>query len=207
MKLSKKLPDILLESFFIVIALLGALALDEWREDKEKMELADSAKHAIIEEIKDNKKQLDSKLPVHQDMLKLLNEKLEYFKKTGNTDANFDFSFSMAIITSAAWDTARMTQSAQFMTFDEVRNFSKVYKFQELYVEHQQKLIEMIMQIGDLEDDEFPHFTKGFVHRLELLIEINEMLSETYGKLDEAELSKKVTGDIEKVEHQDNNDS
>ena len=181
-KLSKRLPDILLESLFVVAALLGALALDEWREDKERQELAKRAQIAILQEMKDNKKQLDEQRPKHQAMLKELSEKLAIYEKQEEKDADFDFNYSMVLLTSAAWDTARMTQSAQFMSFEDVRDYSKIYSFQELFVENQQKLIEMIMQIGDLEDDEFGKFTKGFIHRLTLLIEVNESLSGIYEK-------------------------
>ena len=181
-KLSKRLPDILLESLFVVAALLGALALDEWREDKERQELAKRAQIAILQEMKDNKKQLDEQRPKHQAMLKDLSEKLALYEKQKEKDADFDFNYSMVLLTSAAWDTARMTQSAQFMSFEDVRDYSKIYSFQELFVENQQKLIEMIMQIGDLEDEEFGKFTKGFIHRLTLLIEVNESLSGIYEK-------------------------
>lgn len=182
LKLSKKLPDILLESLFIVLALLGALALEEWREDKERQGFADRAQKAILEELKSNKNQLDDKRKVHTEMLELLTKNLKTYEENGNKNADFDFSYSMALLTSAAWDTARMTQSAQLMKFEDVRDYSKIYKFQELFVENQQKLIEMIMDIGDLEDDQYGKFTKGFIHRLTLLVEVNEMLSEIYGK-------------------------
>ena len=181
-KLSKRLPDILLESLFVVAALLGALALDEWREDKEKQELAKRAQIAILQEMKDNKNQLDKQRPKHEAMLKDLSEKLAAYEKQEEKNADFDFNYSMVLLTSAAWDTARMTQSAQFMPFEDVRDYSKIYSFQELFVENQQKLIEMIMQIGDLEDEEFGRFTKGFIHRLTLLIEVNESLSGIYEK-------------------------
>ncbi len=181
-KLSKRLPDILLESLFVVAALLGALALDEWREDKEKQELAKRAQIAILQEMKDNKNQLDKQRPKHEAMLKDLSEKLAAYEKQEEKNADFDFNYSMVLLTSAAWDTARMTQSAQFMPFEDVRDYSKIYSFQELFVENQQKLIEMIMQIGDLEDEEFGRFTKGFIHRLTLLIEVSESLSGIYEK-------------------------
>jgi len=179
-QLSKRLPDILLESLFIVLALLGALALDEWREDNERQELADRAQAAIVQELLDNKKQLDEKHTIHSKMLKALTEKLDIYQKDGNKNPNFDFNYTMAFLSSAAWDTARMTQSAQFMPFEDISQYSKIYRFQKLYIDNQQKLIEMIMDIGDLEDNEFGKFTKGFIHRFALLIEINEKLSKAY---------------------------
>lgn len=181
-KLSKRIPDILLESLFIVAALLGALALDEWREDKQRQELAERAKAAILLEMRDNKKQLDEKLPEHKKMLETLAIKLKQYEKDKSKSPDFDFNYSMALLSSAAWDTARMTQSAQFISFDDVRDFSKIYQFQKLYSENQQKLIEKIMEIGGLEDAQFIKFTKGFIHRLKILIEINETLSDSFAK-------------------------
>ncbi|MCW9015746.1 MAG: hypothetical protein OQJ89_02145 [Kangiellaceae bacterium] len=125
-------------------------------------------------------KQLEKKLPIHQTMLETLSTNLEKYENSSDKGPGLDFNYSMALLTSAAWDSARMTQSVQFMSFDEVSEFSKIYRFQSVYVENQQKLIEKIMKIGDIEDDNFGRFTKGFIHRLRLLIEINQMLSGAY---------------------------
>ena len=72
-KFSDRIPDILLESFFIVIALLLALALDQWREEQKGLELAKSAKAAIYAELKDNKKKLEEKRTAHESILQTIN--------------------------------------------------------------------------------------------------------------------------------------
>jgi hypothetical protein len=165
-----------------VFALLGALALEEWREDSERMELANRAKLAIEQELLANKKQLEDKLIKHNDMLKSLTKQLNDYRAKGNQDAQFDFNYPMATLTSSAWDTARMTQSAQFMQFEDVREFSMVYNFQSLYEDNQKKLIEMVMSIGNIRDEEFEPFTNSFIHRLTILIDVNNLLREAYTK-------------------------
>lgn len=180
--LKKRLPDILLESLFIVLALLGALAIDEWRETRKKKDQAQSARKAIEDEIIENLDQIESKLTMHKRLLDDLKEKLAAHKKNPDAPANFDFNFPMALISSAAWDSAKMTQAIQLLPLEDVSLLSKIYQFQDVYSKNQDKIIEKVMTIGELKDEEFPLFARAFYHRLEILIAINGDLQTAYRK-------------------------
>ncbi len=179
--LRKKLPDILLESLFILVALLGALALDEWREDKQKHEQGVRAKVAIVEELSQNRKQLESRLDKNKAVLEQLEQEIKKTEASGSeTKPSLNFNYQMALLSDAAWDSAKMTQSAQFMSLEDVSLYAQVYRFQSVFLNNQNKLIDKVMEIGELKDGEFLRFLKGYTFRLNLLIEINEKLIKAY---------------------------
>ncbi len=180
--LRQRLPDIALESLFIVFALLGALAIDEWRDEQNRSQLAFSAELAIIDELKNNRHQLQENLTKHQEMLRTLERKISKFQADKSEAPNFDFNFSMALLTSAAWDSARMTNAVQNMPLERVNQYSTVYSYQELSITTQNNLIDKLFTIGDLEDSEFVGFTSGFNHRLSILIEVNQELMGLYAR-------------------------
>lgn len=169
-----RVPDILLESFFIVAALLLAFALDEWREEKEKQEIADKAKTAIYSELSDNLDKLQRNLPVHEERLGDLKNIIQAMENTPEEDSELGFEYSMVLISSAAWESAKMTQVVQNFTFEEITDFSQLYQMQDLYTDNQDKIIDKVMEMGDLDEDELLGIMKRLSHRLEILIDINK---------------------------------
>jgi len=176
-KFAERVPDILLESFFIVIALLLALALDQWRDEQKGQELAKNAKSAIYAELTDNKKKLDDKIIAHEKILEAINS---YIKKVDEKESNaneLEFEYTMVLISSSAWNSAKMTQVVQSFSFKEITSFSQMYQMQDLYLSNQDKIIDKVMEMGELKEGELHGFAKGLAHRLAILIEINKSFS------------------------------
>jgi hypothetical protein len=170
----ERVPDILLESFFIVCALLLALALDQWRDEQKELELASKAKLAIYTELADNKKKLEEKRTEHQKILETIQAfiKSESLKK--QPEGGLQFEYSMVLISNSAWNSAKMTQVVQSFDFGEITNFSQIYQMQDLYLSNQNKIIEKVMGMGELTEHELLGFSKGLEHRLRILIDINK---------------------------------
>ncbi|WP_286262051.1 hypothetical protein [Thalassotalea atypica] len=176
-KFAERVPDILLESFFIVVALLLALALDQWRDEQKGLELAKNAKSAIYAELTDNKQKLDDKIIAHEKILEAINS---YIKKVDEKESNaneLEFEYTMVLISSSAWNSAKMTQVVQSFSFKEITSFSQMYQMQDLYLSNQDKIIDKVMEMGELKEDELHGFAKGLSHRLAILIEINKSFS------------------------------
>ena len=176
-KFKERIPDILLESFFIVAALLLALALDEWRDDQEKIEMANKARDAIYAELADNLNKLNKKIPQHNALLETSKNYVEQQERSPSSEVDFSFEYSMALLSSAAWESAKMTQVVQSFSFNEITSFSQVYQMQSLYLENQSEIIDEVMDMGELADNQILGFAKGLSHRLEILIDINQDLS------------------------------
>ncbi|WP_448568274.1 hypothetical protein [Thalassotalea ganghwensis] len=176
--LKERLPDILLESLFIVVALLLALGLDQWRDDQKAQQVAENARKAIYTELKDNQKKLNDKLSVHQEILAHLThyieEKEQALAKNDLDDVEISFEYQMVLISSAAWDSAKVTQVVQNFAFSEITNFSQIYQMQRLFLSNQTQIIEKVMAMGELQPEQLLGFAKGLAHRLTILIELNQ---------------------------------
>jgi hypothetical protein len=173
-KFTERIPDILLESFFIVVALLLALALDQWRDEQKGLELAKSAKAAIYAELSDNKKKLEDKRIAHKEILKSINLYIKQVDAIESEAKELEFEYTMVLISDSAWNSAKMTQVVQSFNFKEITNFSQVYQMQALYLSNQDKIIDKVMQMGELKEEDILGFAKGLAHRLTILIDINE---------------------------------
>ena len=57
-RLRERLPEILLEAFSVLVAVLLAFAVEEWRDDRELAQRADEARVAIVAEIARNEREL-----------------------------------------------------------------------------------------------------------------------------------------------------
>lgn len=179
--LKERLPDILLESLFIVIALLLALGVDQWRDDHKAKEVADNARKAIYKELNDNQKKLSDKLIVHKDILHKLDTFIEQKElalanpdASDHKDVELSFEYAMVLISSAAWDSAKVTQVVQNFAFSEITSFSQIYQMQTLYLSNQTQIIEKVMAMGELQPEQLLGFAKGLAHRLTILIELNQ---------------------------------
>ncbi len=57
--LRRKLPELLVEGFSVALAVLLALAVDEWRENRSNLELAQRAEASIMAEVGSNRSRLE----------------------------------------------------------------------------------------------------------------------------------------------------
>ena len=76
-ELRKKIPvgKILLEFFSIIIAVLMAFLVNEWRQNRADAILADTALHNILEELQQNNQFLEKNNPFHEKLFNSLTEK------------------------------------------------------------------------------------------------------------------------------------
>ena len=133
----KKIPfrAILIEVISVVLAVLVALAVDDWREARANAKLAQETLTMIKTDLESNVTSLEDELKTHQTILKELLETLEKVKKTGsmeNITFNLNISFN-PVVNQAAWQTAIFTQAFRYMKPRTVQNISAIYEMKELY--------------------------------------------------------------------------
>jgi len=133
-RLREKLPEILLEAGSVVVAVLLAFAVDEWRDARAKRELAERAKRGILSEIQANRDELSHTLAANASHLKDLEATLAALDADpGARHAQVQLGFNVAELSDAAWETTRTTQAAQLMPFEWVVEIARVYETQAIY--------------------------------------------------------------------------
>jgi hypothetical protein len=133
-RLREKLPEILLEAASVVVAVLLAFGVDEWRDARAKRELADRAQRSVLAEIRANREELRGVFAVNAKQLESMQRTLDFFDAHPDAkDASVTLGFHAAQLSVAAWDAARTTQAAQLLPFEWVVDVARVYETQELY--------------------------------------------------------------------------
>jgi len=128
------LPQVMFESALIVVSILVALGLDEWREKREDAELVNNSLSTFLIEIRQNRIRVEDAAPFNQGLRQVLGS--HYLKddiKTVDEFVTMVESYSPAALQSTAWDTALATGSLAKMEYMVVTALSLTYGLQERY--------------------------------------------------------------------------
>ena len=123
---------LLFEFISVSFAVLLALFVNQWREDRSNSDLADQAIHNIKEEFIENKGLMIELIPNHKLLLTELNN---YTIIEGNEAAikKSIESLDITLINSSAWEMAKVTNVVFYINYDDVNNLAKVYNLQSYY--------------------------------------------------------------------------
>lgn len=128
------LPQVLIESALIVISILVALGLDEWRQKREDAETAQQALSNFISEVQQNQARVDDSAPFNKGLLDVLKRRYE----GSGIDTVEEFvimveSYTPLVLQSTAWETALATGSLAKMEYNLVSALSLTYSLQNRY--------------------------------------------------------------------------
>jgi hypothetical protein len=180
-RLVGRLPELLLEAASVMFAVLVALAVDEWRDDRANMELAARARESILAEVETNRAELLDGRADNEAMLGTLEEGLRQLKEGREGRISIDFSF--ALLSTAAWQTAQVTQATHFMEFDWVTRVARLYDMQDVYDGSQTAILERISGFGNISDENAEEHLRGLTGRLLILLEFQDSLLEGYAEI------------------------
>src|SRR5689334_1760879 len=126
-----------LETFFVVLGVLLALALDEWRQGRRDQEVVVLALRNIRNEIQANRPEVQRALDLHRELLGRLKEAPE-----------ISVPLQPAMIRNNAWQAAQSSQAAARMDFSSVAALSKMEELQEDYQSLLAGVMPNIYQVG-----------------------------------------------------------
>ena len=168
---------IVLESLSIVVAVLLALGMDEWRENYEHSQQSEAAIRKVANE-------LDSNL----DLLKLLHENnvatIEAMANVQEQKEQRSF-VPGSQLSGTAWETLSATGVANYVDFETILELSGTYSLQNVYKETGSQLTQAAMNVAayatvlgkDVDDGDFQ---KQFMSWFELMVTIEEVLLDSY---------------------------
>lgn len=132
------LPRVLFESFLIVISILFALALDEWREDRQIDEQVNRSIASFERELRQNQARIEAVQPYHEGLRRMLESRIG----GEGLDSPVEFrnildALQPAVLLSSAWQTAVATGVLSRMDYEMVAALSLTYstqnRFDEVY--------------------------------------------------------------------------
>ena len=172
-----KLPEILTEFLSVVFAVLLALGVDEWRQDRENAKLAARARESILVEIRTNRDRLRGNLESNRKGLAAIapDEELGPGSKV-----KLELGMVWVGLSSAAWQSAQTTQAARFFDYTWLMNMAGVYENQALYTNSQADLFQHIGgAIGEPDKRVSARAVRG---RMYMLLQVAENLINHYSQ-------------------------
>ena len=130
------LPRVIFESALITVSILLALALDEWREDRQDLQTVEQALSNFLSEIEQNKARVDDAAPFNLGLRNVLDQRYQ----EGNIGSIDEFisileSYTPVVLQSTAWETALATGSVTKMDYSLVSALSLTYGLHSRYQE------------------------------------------------------------------------
>ena len=175
----RKLPELVLEAAMIFFAVMLALAAEEWREQKDRIELADRALRSVIEEVRSNLDELETTGVRNTERLESASAILAELE-AGRDQGDADVGLEVALLSSAAWQSAQMSQAVQYLDFDVMRDLSEVYEIQDLFDRVQAGAVDnMTEMMRTAEQDPVAAVRQGVIS-LSVLTDLHGSLMEVY---------------------------
>jgi len=175
----RKLPELVLEAAMIFFAVMLALAAEEWREQKDRIELADRALRSVIEEVRSNLDELETTGVRNTERLESASAILAELE-AGRDQGDADVGLEVALLSSAAWQSAQMSQAVQYLDFDVMRDLSEVYEIQDLFDRVQAGAVDnMTEMMRTAEQDPVAAVRQGVIS-LSVLSDLHGSLMEVY---------------------------
>jgi hypothetical protein len=191
------LPQVIFESALIVVSILVALGLDEWREDRQDDEVVRHALSNFFIEIQQNRTSVDDATPFNEGLKNVLAGRYE-----GNDIGSVDEFVTMvesyvpAGLQSTAWETALATGALAKMDYTLVSALSLTYGLQNRYIEANRTGADELTSPQNVADGKLKLAVYNSIRYLENMtrmeVELREYYTLTLGLLSE-ELGEEVT--------------
>jgi hypothetical protein len=180
--LRRRVPDLAIEALFIFVAVLLALAADEWRESRDRADLADRALRGILLEIRNNRTELGE--PGIQNLAEFerVTRELSALDE-GENPESLAIDFQVALISSAAWEAARMSQAVHYIGLERTTRLAELYEMQELFERAQSALVDQIIEIGRAAREDPRGAAKDAAGRLGVVVRFHEALVAAYDEV------------------------
>jgi hypothetical protein len=130
------LPRVLFESLLIIVSILVALGLDQWRDNRQNAENIEKALSNFLSEMQQNKAGIDDVAPFNQGLQHVLSRRQEVSAIDSVTQfLSMIDSYNPVVLRSTAWETAVATGALAKMDYNLVSVLSLTYSLQSRYQE------------------------------------------------------------------------
>jgi len=188
--------DIVLHLAIITIGLFIALTLESLLEHIHHVHLVNEARANLASEIADNRKELSDQLETldkSQQSLKNDLTTLVQLEKNPKAHGTLTYQFSGMTLEDTSWNTAQITGAVSYMTYPEVKQYAEIYSLQKQFIVTQQKSLDNIDLIGELNAFDTRTPTKEDLQRIDhqlrsvysdnvLLLALAKRLKELYSQ-------------------------
>jgi len=123
---------LIFEFISVSFAVMSALLVNQWKEGYDNRKLAERAICNIKQELHENKDVLANLIQYHKSVLSQLDSIIAN-NENNCSSADSIISINVTLISSSAWEMAKITNAIFYIDFDNANKLAKVYKLQAYY--------------------------------------------------------------------------
>jgi hypothetical protein len=176
-RLWEKLPEIFIEAASVVVALLLALALNDWHENRETLARADAARAAILAELRENRQEIKTAQPRLKSIVDSLNAALAEDAPPAH---ELRVDLGLSLLSAAAWHAALATRASQTIDFAWMTRVAKVYEVQDNYLHVQATALDALSAIPADKNVSGKQVAQSLVSRFTTLAQLADGLERSY---------------------------
>ena len=134
-RMNESVSKIIWEIFAIVLAVLLALALDNYNENRKEKKLAEYALQSILTEVENNLASIKENYQKNQERLEQLILTRDTLIKMGKEalDGGISLYYEQTILSNGAWEMAKLTGTTQQLSPDLLQDLSQIHSLQQMY--------------------------------------------------------------------------
>ena len=140
--------DYVFQFITVTAGVLIALMIDGLVDWKSTRDLVADARAAIRREVADNLKEMEGRPKAIQKANDDIDNAIKFAKDlvaTGKTDINeLNVRFDLATLNESSWRSAERTGALAHMPYDEVKQYSELYAFQDLFTTQQRQAVDLV---------------------------------------------------------------
>ncbi len=177
------LPRVLFESLLIILSILAALGLDEWRDNRKDAENIEKALTNFLSEIQQNKAAIDDASPFNRGLLDVISKRQEV-SAINSATLLIDMieSYNSVVLRSTAWETALATGSLGKLDYNLVSALSLTYGLQNRYQELNRTGIAELTSPQNLSEDKLNFAVYNSIRYLNEITQMETELSIVYSE-------------------------
>ena len=204
-RITERLPEIVIEALFMLVAVVLAFAVEGWREERELDGLAAEARGAILQEVTSNREELIESNQGTTDAIAELEAWLEQAGQGAQTMSPIRESqraassenaqptpalpdpavnLKLALLSSAAWGTAQSTEASRRMDYSWMLQISQTYELQSIYQDAQSAMVEALVTYRTSTDESTRRATaRALLGRIRALKSLGQSLEDDYADI------------------------
>lgn len=190
--ISEWLPRVMFESMLIVVSILFALYLDEWRDDRQDAENIEDALAYFVSEIQQNRARVEDAAPFNQGLRHVLSRRQEVRAiESVATFINIFESYNPVVLQSTAWETAIATGALAKMDYKLVSALSLTYSLQNRYQQVSQNGMAEMTSPQNLSEEKLDLAVYNAIRYLDTVTGMETELGAVYAEAESVLLSAK----------------
>ena len=180
------------ESMLIVVSILFALYLDEWRDDRQNAENIEHALANFVSEIQQNRARVEDAAPFNQGLRHVLNRRQEVRAiESVATFINIFESYNPVVLQSTAWETAIATGALAKMEYKLVSALSLTYSLQNRYQQVSRNGMAQMTSPQNLSEEKLDLAVHNAIRYLDTVTSMETELGGVYAEAESVILSAK----------------